>query len=140
LLQRPLGVGFAGATLFQLFRQRDQAPKLRPNYLLVDATAATVDARRAVNRKAAAWKTGAAAPNIIVPQAVSPSARPVHRFDESLPRIMRITPSGQRSLIPFATHPYQLNMQVSGIASAGRPNGTIRRTIPSSSWEQSPDS
>jgi hypothetical protein len=29
---------------------------LRPNYLLVDATVATVDARRAVNRKAAVWK------------------------------------------------------------------------------------
>jgi len=28
---------------------------LRPNYLLVAATVATVGARRAVNRKAAAW-------------------------------------------------------------------------------------
>jgi hypothetical protein len=34
------------------------APKLRRNCLLVDATVATVDARRAVNRKSAAWKTG----------------------------------------------------------------------------------
>jgi hypothetical protein len=32
--------------------------ELRPNYLLVDATVATVDARRGVNRKSAAWKTG----------------------------------------------------------------------------------
>jgi len=39
----------------------------------------------------------------------------MHRIDESLPRIMRITPSGKRSLILFATHPYQPNIQVSGI-------------------------
>ena len=39
----------------------------------------------------------------------------MHRFDERLPRIMRITPSGKRSLILFATHPYQPNIQVSGI-------------------------
>jgi len=39
----------------------------------------------------------------------------MHRFDESLPRIMRITPSGKRSLILFATDPYQPNIQVSGI-------------------------
>ena len=39
----------------------------------------------------------------------------MHRFDESLPRIMRITPSGKRSLILFATDPYQPEMQVSGI-------------------------
>jgi hypothetical protein len=32
-----------------------QTPKLRPNYLLVAETVATVRARRAVNRKAAVW-------------------------------------------------------------------------------------
>lgn len=39
----------------------------------------------------------------------------MHRFDESLPRIMRITPSGKRVLILFATDRHQPNMQVSGI-------------------------
>ena len=39
----------------------------------------------------------------------------MHRIDESLPRIMRITPSGKRSLILFATDPHQPEMQVSGI-------------------------
>ena len=39
----------------------------------------------------------------------------MHRIDESLPRIMRVTPSGKRSLILFATDPYQPTMQVSGI-------------------------
>jgi AraC-like DNA-binding protein len=39
----------------------------------------------------------------------------MHRFDERLPRIMRITPSGRRLVILFATNPYQPNMQVSGI-------------------------
>ena len=42
----------------------------------------------------------------------------MHRFDESLPRIMRITPSGKRSLILFATDPYQPEMQVSGIKAS----------------------
>ena len=31
----------------------------------------------------------------------------MHRFDESLPRIMRITPSGKRAVILFATQPHQ---------------------------------
>jgi len=45
----------------------------------------------------------------------------MHRFDERLPRIMRITPSGKRSLILFATNPLQPEMQVSGIeASQGQ--------------------
>ncbi len=39
----------------------------------------------------------------------------MYRFDESLPRIMRITPSGKRSVILFATDPDQPTMQVSGI-------------------------
>ena len=39
----------------------------------------------------------------------------MHRLDESLPRIMRVTPSGQRSLILFATDPHQPTMQVNGI-------------------------
>jgi hypothetical protein len=39
----------------------------------------------------------------------------LHRLDESLPRIMRIKPSGNRSLILFATDPHQPTMQVSGI-------------------------
>jgi AraC-like DNA-binding protein len=42
----------------------------------------------------------------------------MHRFDESLPRIMRITPSGERSLILFATNPHQPEMQVSGIETS----------------------
>jgi AraC-like DNA-binding protein len=42
----------------------------------------------------------------------------MHRFDESLPRIMRITPSGKRALILFATDPYQPKMQVSGIEAS----------------------
>ena len=42
----------------------------------------------------------------------------MHRIDESLPRIMRITPSGKRSLILFATNPHQPTMQVSGIETS----------------------
>jgi AraC-like DNA-binding protein len=42
----------------------------------------------------------------------------MHRFDETLPRIMRITPSGNRSLILFATNPLQPEMQVSGIEAS----------------------
>jgi AraC-like DNA-binding protein len=42
----------------------------------------------------------------------------MHRFDESLPRIMRITPSGQRSVILFATDRHQPKMQVSGIETS----------------------
>ena len=42
----------------------------------------------------------------------------MHRFDESLPRIMRITPSGKRSVILFATNPNQPKMQVSGIETS----------------------
>ena len=42
----------------------------------------------------------------------------MHRFDESLPRIMRITPSGKRSVILFATDPHQPEMQVSGIETS----------------------
>ena len=42
----------------------------------------------------------------------------MHRFDESLPRIMRITPSGKRSVILFATDPDQPKMQVSGIETS----------------------
>jgi AraC-like DNA-binding protein len=42
----------------------------------------------------------------------------MHRIDESLPRIMRITPSGKRSLILFATNLYQPAMQVSGIETS----------------------
>ena len=42
----------------------------------------------------------------------------MHRIDERLPRIMRVTPSGNRSLILFATDPYQPTMQVSGIETS----------------------
>jgi AraC-like DNA-binding protein len=42
----------------------------------------------------------------------------MHRFDESLPRIMRITPSGRRLVILFATNPYQPKMQVSGVETS----------------------
>ena len=42
----------------------------------------------------------------------------MHRLDERLPRIMRVTPSGERSLILFATDPHQPEMQVSGIETS----------------------
>jgi hypothetical protein len=42
----------------------------------------------------------------------------MHRFDERLPRIMRITPSGERLVILFVTDPYQRKMQVSGIETS----------------------
>jgi AraC-like DNA-binding protein len=42
----------------------------------------------------------------------------MHRIDENLPRIMRVTPSGKRSLILFATDPYQPTMQVNGIETS----------------------
>jgi AraC-like DNA-binding protein len=42
----------------------------------------------------------------------------MHRIDESLPRIMRVTPSGKRSVIVFATNPCQPTMQVSGIETS----------------------
>jgi AraC-like DNA-binding protein len=42
----------------------------------------------------------------------------MHRIDESLPRVMRVTPSGQRALILFAADPYQPTMQVNGIETS----------------------
>src|SRR6185295_11838833 len=42
----------------------------------------------------------------------------MHRFDEGLPRIMRITPSGKRLVILFATDPNQPRMQVSEIETS----------------------
>jgi AraC-like DNA-binding protein len=42
----------------------------------------------------------------------------MYRFDESLPRIMRITPSGKRSVILFATKSNQPKMRVSGIETS----------------------
>jgi AraC-like DNA-binding protein len=42
----------------------------------------------------------------------------MHRIEESLPRIMRITPSGERSLILFATDLYQPAMRISGIETS----------------------
>ncbi len=42
----------------------------------------------------------------------------MHRLDERLPRIMRITPSGKRAVILFATDPFQPTMQVSGIETS----------------------
>ena len=39
----------------------------------------------------------------------------MHRFDESLPRIMRVTPSGMRAGIVFASAPGQPAMQINGI-------------------------
>jgi AraC-like DNA-binding protein len=39
----------------------------------------------------------------------------MHRFDEDLPRIMKVTPSGVRALIIFAIQPGQPPMQVNGI-------------------------
>ena len=42
----------------------------------------------------------------------------MYRFEERLPRIVRITPSGTRSTILFATDPCQPKMQVSGIETS----------------------
>jgi AraC-like DNA-binding protein len=42
----------------------------------------------------------------------------MHRFSESLPRIMRITPSGKRCLILFGTDPSPGLMQVGGIETS----------------------
>ncbi len=50
----------------------------------------------------------------------------MHRLDESLPRIMRVTPSGKRSLILFATNPHQPTMQVSGIEIIAASNRNVR--------------
>ena len=46
----------------------------------------------------------------------------MHRFDERLPRIMRVTPSGKRTRIVFATDPWQPTMLVNGVEIARRPN------------------
>ena len=42
----------------------------------------------------------------------------MHRFDEALPRIMRVTPSGRRAGIVFASALGQPAMQINGIAIA----------------------
>jgi hypothetical protein len=42
----------------------------------------------------------------------------MHRFDESLPRIMRVTPSGARALLLFATHPDQPPTLANGIETS----------------------
>jgi hypothetical protein len=42
----------------------------------------------------------------------------MHRFEERLPRIMKITPSGKRPHVLFATDPRQPKMQVSGIETS----------------------
>ena len=42
----------------------------------------------------------------------------MHRFDEDLPRVMKVTPSGRRALIIFATRPDQPGMQVNGIETS----------------------
>jgi AraC-like DNA-binding protein len=42
----------------------------------------------------------------------------MHRFEERLPRIIRVTPSGTRSHILFASDPCQPNMQISGIETS----------------------
>src|SRR6516165_8273181 len=39
----------------------------------------------------------------------------MHRFDEDLPRIMKVTPSGTRAVVMFATRFDQPAMQVNGI-------------------------
>ena len=39
----------------------------------------------------------------------------MHSFDENLPRIMKVTPSGTRALIIFATGADRPGMQVNGI-------------------------
>jgi AraC-like DNA-binding protein len=42
----------------------------------------------------------------------------IHRFEERLPRIMRVTSSGTRSHILFASDPCQPKMQISGIETS----------------------
>jgi len=42
----------------------------------------------------------------------------MHRFGESLPRVMKVTPSGRRVLIIFATDPDQPAMQVNGVETS----------------------
>ena len=42
----------------------------------------------------------------------------MHRFDEDLPRIMKVTPSGTRAGILFALRPAQPAMQVNGIETS----------------------
>jgi hypothetical protein len=49
----------------------------------------------------------------------------MYRSDESLPRIMKVTPSGRRAGIVFATAPGQPAMQINGIEIA---NDQISRT------------
>jgi AraC-like DNA-binding protein len=49
----------------------------------------------------------------------------IFRSDESLPRLMKVTPSGTRAGIVFATDPGQLAMRINGIEIAG---GQISRT------------
>jgi len=39
----------------------------------------------------------------------------MHRFEEDLPRIMKVTPSGMRAVVIFATDDDQPAMQVNGI-------------------------
>jgi AraC-like DNA-binding protein len=42
----------------------------------------------------------------------------MHRFDEDLPRVMKVTPSGKRAGVLFALRPAQPVMQVSGIETS----------------------
>ena len=42
----------------------------------------------------------------------------MHRFDESLPRIMRVTPSGTRAGFLFAIDPEQPAMQANGVETS----------------------
>ena len=42
----------------------------------------------------------------------------MHRLDDDLPRIMKVTPSGTRAMIIFATRPDQPPMRVNGIETS----------------------
>lgn len=44
----------------------------------------------------------------------------LHRFDENLAKIMRVTPSGTRALLLFATDPAQPAMLANGIETSRR--------------------
>jgi AraC-like DNA-binding protein len=49
----------------------------------------------------------------------------MHRFDENLPRIMKVTPSGMRGVVIFATDADQPAMQVNGIEISQNQIGQI---------------
>ena len=55
----------------------------------------------------------------------------MYRSDESLPRIMKVAPSGMRAGIVFATDPGQPSMLINGVEIA---DGQISRNGPDWEW------